>query len=85
MATGYASKKQPRTKEEALEWFHSTGTPVNAWARAHGFPPAVVYALLAGRTRGRRGAAHHAAVALGLKAGARDEISALRSEDIAMR
>ena len=56
-----------RTPEQATEWFRATGTPVTAWARAHGFAPAVVYALLNGRTRGFRGTAHHAAVALGLK------------------
>ena len=58
-----------RTPREALEWFHQTGTPVAAWARQHGFAPAVVYALLNGRTRGHRGTAHQVAVALGLKPG----------------
>ena len=56
-----------RTPEQAAEWFRATGTPITVWARAHGFAPTVVYALLNGRTRGLRGAAHHAAVALGLK------------------
>lgn len=58
-----------RTREQANAWFRDTGTPVTAWAHEHGFPPWVVYALLSGRTRGRRGAAHRAAVALGLKPG----------------
>lgn len=56
-----------RTLQETREWFDETGTTVTDWARAHGFPAATVYALLSGRTRGRRGAAHAAAVALGLK------------------
>lgn len=43
------------------------------WARAHGFEPAVVFALLSGRTHGRRGQAHLAAVALGLKGPAPDD------------
>ena len=37
------------------------------WAKDQGLPVSVVYALLSGRTRGRRGKAHRAAVALGMK------------------
>jgi len=59
-----AALNATRTREQANEWFRETGTPVTTWAREHGFPPAVVYALLSGRTRGRRGTAHRAAVAL---------------------
>lgn len=61
--------RHSRTPEEVLVWLHETGTPVSAWARAHGFEPSVVYALLTGRTRGNRGMSHQAAVALGLKRG----------------
>lgn len=61
-----------RTPEEALRWFRQTGTPVAHWAVEHGFEPAVVYSLLNGRTRGHRGKAHHAAVALGLKVSSDD-------------
>lgn len=57
------------TLDEVKQWFFREGLPVNQWARAHGFPPETVYALLAGRTVGRRGQAHRAAVALGLKSG----------------
>lgn len=56
-----------RTVEEAREWFEVTGQTVTQWAQDHGFPASVIYALLSGRTRGRRGKAHRAAVALGLK------------------
>ena len=56
-----------RTPEEALNWFRRTGTSVSGWAAAHGFEPTVVYALLNRRTRGHRGKAHLAAIALGLK------------------
>jgi gp16 family phage-associated protein len=56
-----------RSVQEAREWFEVTGLTVTQWAHDHGFPPSVVYALLSGRTRGRRGHAHRAAVALGLK------------------
>lgn len=64
-----ATSRSVRTREQANEWFRETGTPVAEWAKSHGFAPEVVYALLNGRTRGRRGKAHSAAVALGLKSG----------------
>lgn len=57
-----------RTPEEAKAWLERHGVTASEWARSHGFAPAVVFALLSGRTRGRHGAAHRAAVALGLKA-----------------
>ncbi len=56
-----------RTPLEAKEWLERHGVTATEWARVHGFEPAVVYALLSGRAQGRRGQAHHAAVALGLK------------------
>lgn len=59
----------PRTLAEAREWFELSGETVSAWAKSHGFQPSVVYALLSGRTRGRRGDAHRAAIALGIKRG----------------
>ena len=59
----------PRTPAEVRSWFFEEGLAVSAWALQHGFRPQVVYALLAGRTRGSRGQAHCVAVALGLKRG----------------
>lgn len=56
-----------RTPAEAKAWFERHGVPVSEWARTHGFDPAVVFSLLNGRTRGHRGMAHQAAIALGLK------------------
>lgn len=56
-----------RTPEEAVTWFRRTGTSVTEWAAEHGFEPSVIYALLNRRTRGHRGKAHRAAIALGLK------------------
>ena len=64
------TSNQPKTLDEVNQWFFSEGLPITQWARAHGFRPEVVYALLAGRTVGRRGQAHRAAIALGLKRGA---------------
>ncbi|MFM0526950.1 DNA-binding protein [Paraburkholderia strydomiana] len=56
-----------RTREEVRNAFASHGVTVVEWARAHGFNPDSVYAVLLGRTRGTRGEAHRIAVALGLK------------------
>jgi gp16 family phage-associated protein len=56
-----------RTLEEVREWFVVNGLTVAEWSKAHGIAASVVYALLSGRTRGRRGDAHRAAVALGIK------------------
>jgi gp16 family phage-associated protein len=56
-----------RTREQARQWFEVSGLKVSDWAREHDLPAAVVYALLAGRTRGRYGDSHRAAVALRLK------------------
>lgn len=56
-----------RTAFEAKAWLERHGVTVTEWARAHGFEPSVVFALLSGRTHGKRGQAHRAAVALGLK------------------
>jgi gp16 family phage-associated protein len=62
-----------RTPEEAREWLERHGVPVSDWARAHGFDPTVVFSLLSGRTRGRRGIAYAAAIALGLRAPPSDD------------
>lgn len=48
--------------------FIERGETVAGWAKAHGFEPQLVYAVLAGRLAARRGKAHHIAIALGLKA-----------------
>lgn len=56
-----------RTRAEVLEMFENEGLTISDWARVNGFAANVVYTLLSGRTLGRRGKAHKAAVALGLK------------------
>jgi gp16 family phage-associated protein len=56
-----------RTVDEARAWLDRHGVSVSEWARAHGFPPTVVFAVLSGRTRGRWGQAHRVAVALRIK------------------
>jgi len=54
---------------------------ITQWACGHGFKPSVVLSLLSGRTKGRRGEAYRAAVALGLRRGPRPgEIDPLRDQ-----
>ncbi len=60
------------TPADARDWLDRHGVSVSDWARINGFDPAVVFALLSGRTRGRRGRAYQAAVALGLRSGPED-------------
>ena len=59
--------QRARTVDEVRDLFEMNGQTVAQWAKDHGFSAPVVYALLSGRTRGRRGEAHRAAIALGLK------------------
>ena len=56
------------TLKDVRARFEAEGIAVSAWAKQRGFAPHLVYAILSGRTRGRRGEAHKIAVALGLKA-----------------
>lgn len=57
-----------KTPLQAKQWFLDRGISITTWAREHGFPRSVVYAALAGRTKGNRGEAHEVALALHLKA-----------------
>lgn len=59
--------KHTQTREEVLAAFEAQGLSVTEWAAAHGFRREDVYAVLGGRTRGRRGKAHRISVALGIK------------------
>jgi gp16 family phage-associated protein len=54
--------------QEIKHGFAARGETISGWAERNGFRREEVYAMLAGRTRGRRGRAHALAVALGLKA-----------------
>lgn len=53
--------------DEVRANFEAQGMAVTDWAEANGFKREDVYAVLNGRTKGRRGQAHRIAVALGLK------------------
>jgi len=57
-----------RTCEEARAWLEAWGVSVSQWAKVRGFPKEVVYAVLSGRSRGKRGQAYQVAVELGIKA-----------------
>lgn len=58
-----------RTKEEAAAWLDTNGISVAEFARKHGLKRMTVVDLLRGRRKGRRGEAHNAAIALGMKKG----------------
>lgn len=55
------------TREEVKKQFVDRGETYTEWAARNGFKREDVYALLNGRTAGRRGNAHRLAVRLGLK------------------
>lgn len=55
------------TTQEWKDWFGAQGLTISQWAADHGFKSEEVYAVLSGRTVGRRGRAHEVAVALGIK------------------
>lgn len=58
----------PQTPDSANAWFIRHGICKTHWAEAQGIDRMTVVDLLRGRLKGLRGEAHHAAIALGLKA-----------------
>jgi gp16 family phage-associated protein len=58
-----------RTVEEARQALSSAGVSLSAWARAHGFKPSTVAAVLRGERQARIGQGHKVAVALRIKHG----------------
>lgn len=57
----------PQTPQTAKTYFVRNGINRSAWARHFGIERTIVEHLLGGQLKGRRGAAHLAAVKLGLK------------------
>lgn len=57
------------TIEEARKRLEARGESVAEFARRNKLKPRAVYGVLYGNNKGRRGDAHKAAVALGIKAG----------------
>lgn len=62
-----------KTAEEVRLDFERRGINVTQWARERGLTRQAVFAVLNGKTKGRRGDAHKAAVLLGIKDGVIDE------------
>jgi gp16 family phage-associated protein len=60
-----------KTVDDVRHDFEKAGLSIARWAVAHGFNPALVYAVLNGKRRAIRGETHTIAVALGLKRGSR--------------
>ena len=58
-----------KTLEEVRGEFLRKGVPISRWARENQIPRGIAYAVLSGRCPGHYGAAHRAAVLLGLKVG----------------
>lgn len=61
--------KPIRSPEEVRADFDKRGVSVASFAREHGLSQGIVYQVLSGQKKGRRGQAHRAAVLLGLKHG----------------
>lgn len=58
-----------KNRQQAKEDFIEQGLTIQAFAKENGLSAGVVYEVLRGRLKGRRGQAHKAAVLLGLKRG----------------
>ena len=52
---------------EVRNLFEANGISVAGWSREHGFPSALVYRVLRGEAKCRRGETHRIAIALGIK------------------
>lgn len=55
------------SSQDVKRRFEARGETITEWAEANGFSREEVYALLNGRTKGKRGRAHRIAVLLGMK------------------
>lgn len=64
-----ATQQKPKTVEQVKAHFRAKGLTVTQWAKDHNFPPAAVYQVLNGFSKGHRGQSHEIAIALGLKSG----------------
>jgi len=58
---------------EVRNLFETNGISVAEWSRDHGFPSALVYRVLRGEAKCRRGETHRIAIALGMKAPASED------------
>lgn len=58
-----------KTPKQARAEFDRLGVSIASWAREHRVSRSLVYEILAGRKKCKRGASHRVAVLLGMKAG----------------
>lgn len=58
-----------KTPEQVRTDFERRGVNVTQWAREHGVTRQAVFDAMKGKTKGKRGNAHKAAVLLGIKDG----------------
>ncbi len=58
-----------KTREQVREEFDRKGITIAKWARENEFSEPMVYQVLSGKKKGRRGSAHNIAIALGIKDG----------------
>ncbi len=58
---------QPVSIADVRRRFIAEGISINAWAKARGYKPRTVYAILQGQIECRHGISHEIAVDLGLK------------------
>jgi gp16 family phage-associated protein len=63
------AKKRLKTPAEARAEFDRRGVSIRSFAREMRVSPSLVYQILAGTKRCKRGASHRVAVALGMKDG----------------
>lgn len=61
--------RSTKTAEQVRANLDRRGKTIRDWAREHDLSEKIVYGVLRGRFKGRRGQAHKAAVLLGLKDG----------------
>lgn len=64
-----AIRRKVKTPAQVRSEFDRKGTTVSEWAREHGFGPSLVFEVLEGRVKARRGKGHNIAVLLGMKDG----------------
>ena len=66
----YMSGSTPvKTPEEVRAQFERIGKTLTEWAREHGYKKSLVFQVLYGRFKCKRGKSHEVAVLLGLKDG----------------
>ncbi len=64
-----SARHHVKTAAEVRAEFAYKGWSITAWARDHGYTPALVFEVLRGRIKGTCGKSHEIAVLLGMKVG----------------